>query len=192
VPITGNLGPGLIRLLYSHPFFSRGGQGWGLLWPISMMADPGWSVPPVVGNGDWPTYRLAGAGQGGKGLATPSMASQSARAVPALAPNRGRDNQSRPNPDLAPWQSRALAYADCREGPELRIALHRPGATRHPWRDAPSYGHPDRAPATCNPPHGPADGADIGVVARTDISPLDLINKSQIKLIFANRAHSTG
>ncbi len=125
-----------------------------------------------------------------------------------------------------PWQSRARAYADCREGPELRIALHRPGATRHPWREAPSYGHPDRAPAPFNPPLGPADGADLGEHAIKLVSyeaivgaseardalaflPLiffkeragvgfalgdsdDLINKSQIKLIFAKRTHSTG
>jgi hypothetical protein len=55
-----------------------------------------------------------------------------------------------------------LAYADCREGPELRAALHRPGATRHPWRDAPSPGHPDRSPATNIPSLGPADGLGLG------------------------------
>ena len=71
---------------------------------------------------------------------------------------RGRQGGIRPCPlDPGP-----LVYADCREGPELRAALHRPGATRHPWRDAPSYGHPDRAPAPFNPPLGPADGADFG------------------------------
>jgi hypothetical protein len=71
---------------------------------------------------------------------------------------RGRQGGIRPcSLDPGP-----LAYADCREGPELRAALHRPGATRHPWRDAPSPGHPDRSPATCTPSLGPADGLGLG------------------------------
>ena len=37
-----------------------------------------------------------------------------------------------------------------------------PGATRHPWRDAPFCGHPDRAPATAAPSTGPADGFGFG------------------------------
>ena len=86
-------------------------------------------VPPLVGWGDMPTCRLAGAGQGGKGLPL-----------------------GNPGP---------LAYADCREGPELRGCLHRPGATRHPWRDAPFYGHPDRAPAPTTPTPGPTDGFEF-------------------------------
>jgi hypothetical protein len=48
-----------------------------------------------------------------------------------------------------------------REGPAFRAALHRPGATRHPWRDAPFCGHPDRAPAPVTPPHGPTDGLEF-------------------------------
>ncbi len=45
---------------------------------------------------------------------------------------------------------------------ECRAALHRPGATRHPWRDAPFCGHPDRAPAPVTPPLGPTDGLKFG------------------------------
>ena len=85
-----------------------------------------------------------------------------------------------------------VAMADCRESPSLWMGLHRPGATRHPWRDAPLRRPPDGSPAPSPPPFGPADGADIGVVAETDISPQNLINKSQIKLIYAKRTHSTG
>jgi hypothetical protein len=61
-----------------------------------------------------------------------------------------------------PWQSRARVYADCRESPGLCGSLHRPGATRHPWRDAPCCGHPDRAPIAFTPPPGPTDGFEFG------------------------------
>jgi hypothetical protein len=71
------------------------------------------------------------------------------------AANGGGPRGKRP----PPWQSRARVYADCREGPALWAALHRPGATRHPWRDAPFCGHPDRAPPPVTPPRGPTDGA---------------------------------
>ena len=70
---------------------------------------------------------------------------------------RGRQGGKRPCP-LDPWP---LVYADCREGPAFRAALHRPGATRHPWRDAPFCGHPDRAPPPVTPPHGPTDGLEF-------------------------------
>ena len=60
-----------------------------------------------------------------------------------------------------PWQSRARVYADCRESPALRAALHRPGATRHPWRDAPFCGHPDLAPPPVTPPRGPTDSFEF-------------------------------
>jgi hypothetical protein len=46
---------------------------------------------------------------------------------------RGRQGGKRPCP-LDPWP---LVYADCRDSPAFWAALHRPGATRHPWRDAP-------------------------------------------------------
>jgi hypothetical protein len=60
-----------------------------------------------------------------------------------------------------PRQTPAPAYADSRDGPALRAALHRPGATRHPWRDAPFCGHPDRAPPPVTPPRGPTDGLEF-------------------------------
>jgi hypothetical protein len=72
----------------------------------------------------------------------------SAIAICQPAVGGGWPRGKRPCP-LDPWP---LVYADCREGPELRGSLHRPGATRHPWRDAPFCGHPDRAPATLTLP----------------------------------------
>ncbi len=66
-----------------------------------------------------------------------------------------------------PWQSRARVYADCRESPGLWDSLHRPGATRHPWRDAPCCGHPDRAPIPFTPPPGPTDGFEFGFICLT-------------------------
>ena len=103
------------------------------------------SVPSFVGFGDLPSRRLSGS-------ALPTLA-----ICPPAADGGGPRGKRPP-----PWQSRAQVYADCREGPELRAALHRPGATRHPWRDAPFCGHPDRSPAPFTPPLGPADGFGLG------------------------------
>jgi len=98
---------------------------------------------------------------------------QSAGAFCQPAVGRGRQGGIRPCP-LDPWP---LAYADCREGPELRAALHRPGATRHPWRDAPSPGHPDRSPVPFIPPLGPADSFGLGR-SRTIVHSLQPLAKS--------------
>jgi hypothetical protein len=55
-----------------------------------------------------------------------------------------------------PWRMPTVGKAS-----ECRAAFHRPGATRHPWRDAPFCGHPDRAPAPFTPPLGPTDGLEF-------------------------------
>jgi hypothetical protein len=82
------------------------------------------------------------AGQGGKGLPL--------------------DN---PGPDRVPTAGKAPGFGSSstsRESPGLRVVFHQPGATRHPWRDAPFCGHPDRAPAPSFPSPGPADGFELG------------------------------
>jgi len=87
---------------------------------------------------------------------------------------RGRQGGKRPCP-LDPWP---LVYANCREGPGLWDSLHRPVATRHPWRDAPCCGHPDRAPPAFTPPPGPTDGFEFGFICLTSkggVQPLPLL-----------------
>jgi len=52
--------------------------------------------------------QVGGNAQRGIVPASPSLAPHPTRAFPALAPNRGRDTQSRPNLDLAPLANPAL------------------------------------------------------------------------------------
>ena len=115
----------------------------------------------LVGHGDLPTCCWRGRVKGEKpSLRHPWLRSPLGLSLPSRQIGAGIINPVQT--PIWPLTILRLVYAGCRESPGLRDSLHRPGATRHPWRDAPSYGHPDRAPAPFTPPPGPADGTGLG------------------------------
>ena len=115
-----------------------------LLLPLFSRGRPGWGLIYL-----------------GSGLAGSAL---SAAAICQPAVGGGGPRGKRP----PPWQSRAQVYADCRESPSLRAVLHRPGATRHPWRDAPSPGHPDRSPPTITLPSARQTAPSFGEPAKAN------------------------
>ena len=121
----------------------------------------GWSVPPAVGRGDLPTCRWRGGLRTEASLRHPWLRIPLGLSLPSRQIGAGIIN-----PVQTPiWPLTILRLGVCRlSGRPRAPGFSSPaGATRHPWRDAPFCGHPDRAPATFTPPPGPTDGAGFCV-----------------------------